>query len=188
MEQNESRFFFHIDTETELRLFTEEDAEELFALIDCNRAHLRQWLPWVDYEVSTEDSREFIEQSLDQYERNKGFQLGIYYRGRLAGVIGMHSVNWPNKKVEIGYWQGEQFQGRGLMTSACRTLIDYAFDRLQLNRVEILCATGNVRSCAIPQRLGFTREGVLRDGEWLYDHYVDLTIYGMLGREWSKFS
>ncbi len=72
------------------------------------------------------------------------------------------------------------------MTRACRALVDYAFAKLQLNRVEIRCATGNLRSQAIPERLGFTREGTLREGEWLYDHFVDLIVYSMLAREWPN--
>lgn len=181
---DQPHFSLVIDQEIELRLFAEEEAAELMQLIEGNRAHLRQWLPWVDYNTSVEDSRQFILRSKQQYVNNEGFQLGIRYRGQLAGVIGYHSVDWPNRTVEIGYWQGAAFQGRGLMTCACRALVTYAFEKLLLNRVQIRCAPGNTRSCAVPQRLGFTQEGLLRDAEWLYDHFVDLVIYSILAREW----
>ena len=184
--KNQPSFSLTIDDEVKLRLFEEADAPEVFALIDRNRAHLREWLPWVDYNTSPDDSLKFIRHSQQQYLNNEGFQLCIYYQGRLAGVIGYHTVNWPNRHVEIGYWLGEQFQGKGLMTRACRALVGYAFERLMLNRVAILCATGNTRSRAIHERLGFTQEGIVRDGEWLYDHFVDLVIYSMLTREWRK--
>ena len=184
--KNQPFFALTIDREVTLRLFEEADAPEVFALIDRDRAHLREWLPWVDYNTSPDDSLKFIRHSQQQYLNNEGFQLGIRYQGRLAGVIGYHTVNWPNRHVEIGYWLGEEFQGKGLMTRACRTLVDYAFEKLMLNRVGILCATGNARSRAIPERLGFTQEGILRDGEWLYDHFVDLAVYSMLAREWTK--
>ena len=55
----------------------------------------------------------------------------------------------------IGYWLGEQFQGKGIMTAACRVLVNYAFNEFKLHRVEIKCATGNTKSCAIPERLLF---------------------------------
>jgi ribosomal-protein-serine acetyltransferase len=97
-----------------------------------------------------------------------------------------HPIDWAERKVEIGYWLGESFQGKGLMTKACKTLITYAFAELGLNKVEIHCATENIRSCAIPKRLGFTQEGILRDAEWLYDHFVNLVVYGMLAREWQS--
>ena len=71
------------------------------------------------------------------------------------------------------------------MTRACSALGTHAFDALGLSRVEIRCATENEKSRAIPERLGFTQEGTLRQAEWLHDHFVDLTVYGMLAGEWK---
>ena len=72
------------------------------------------------------------------------------------------------------------------MTKACREFVDYAFNTLELNRVEIRCAEDNLKSRAIPERLGFTKEGIIRDGELLNHGYVDSVVYGILKREWSK--
>jgi ribosomal-protein-serine acetyltransferase len=66
-------------------------------------------------------------------------------------------------------------------------MLDYLFDGLGLHRVAIRCGTGNMRSCAIPQRLGFTREGLLREGEWVNDRWVDLVAWGMLEHDWRTF-
>lgn len=184
--ERKARFSLPIDGTLALRMFEEWNVEELHQLIARNRAYLRQWLPWVDYETSVESSRSFVQRSWQRYAENDGFDLGIFFQDRLTGVIGYHSVNWPNRHVEIGYWLGAEFTGQGLMTKACRALIDFAFDKLLLNRVSILCATGNTRSRAIPERLGFTQEGVQRDGEWLYDHFVDLAVYSVLAREWHS--
>jgi ribosomal-protein-serine acetyltransferase len=71
-----------------------------------------------------------------------------------------------------------------MLTKACKKLVTYAFIEYRLNRVEIHCAIGNTHSRAIPERLGFTQEGVLREAAWLYDHFVDHVVYGMLAREW----
>ena len=176
----------HVDDDTGLCMLEERHAQELYDLVDANRSHLRAWLPWVDYERSVQDSKAFIKSALGQFASNEGFQLGIWYREQLAGVIGYHPINWSNRNVEIGYWLAQAFEGKGLMTRACRTLVTYAFDELGLNKVVIACATGNRRSCAIPQRLGFKQEGILRDAEWLYDHYVDHAVYGMLARDWQQ--
>ncbi|HLZ56240.1 MAG TPA: GNAT family protein [Ktedonosporobacter sp.] len=173
-----------IDRESELRLLSERDAPLLFALIDHNRAHLRRWLPWVDFTQTLEDEANFVRGLLVQYESSPGYV--IWHKRMVAGMISFHPIDWANRKVEIGYWLGESFQGKGLMTRACQLMIAYAFEVLQLNKVEIRCATGNRSSCAIPQRLGFTREGVIRQGEWLYDHFVDLVLYGLLVNEWRQ--
>jgi ribosomal-protein-serine acetyltransferase len=178
-------FRYIIDDDIELRLLEERHAEELFALTDQNREYLREWLPWVDDVTAVEDTKAFIRRSLDLFASNNGFQAGIWFQGRLAGVIGYHELDWTDRKTAIGYWLGAAFQGRGLMTRACQALVDYAFVELELNRVEIQCATGNRKSCAIPERLGFKKEGIIRQAEWLYDHSVDLVVYGMLKSEWQ---
>lgn len=181
-----ARLCIRLDEDTELRIYEERHAREVAQLVDENRAYLRQWLPWVDNSRSVEDSKAFIQNSLQQFAHNEGFQMGVWYKGKLAGGIGYHPIDWADRKVEIGYWLGERFQGKGLMTKACSTLVTYAFDELGLHKVEIHCAAENIRSCAIPKRLGFTQEGILRDAEWLYDHFVDLVVFGMLAREWHK--
>ena len=71
------------------------------------------------------------------------------------------------------------------MTKTVLALLQYAFEDLQLNKVEIRAAVGNAKSRAIPERLGFTKEGTIREAEWLYDHYVDHVAYGMLASEWK---
>jgi ribosomal-protein-serine acetyltransferase len=175
-----------VDDSTELRTLEEKDATVFYRLIENNRVHLREWLPWLDNTLSVEDERLFIRLAQTQYMENKAMTCGIWYRGQAAGTISYHPVDWVNRKVEIGYWLGAEFQGRGLMTKACSALIEYAFSRLMLNKVEIRCAVGNLRSCAIPQRLGFKQEGIIRQGEWLYNHFVDLNLYGLLSSEWQQ--
>jgi ribosomal-protein-serine acetyltransferase len=181
---NTSPLRIKIDNDAELRLLDERDAQAIYRLIDQNRGYLREWLPWLDVTRSAEDEAAFIRSVRAQHADNRGFGCSIWYGGQVAGTISYHPIDWANGKVEIGYWLGRQFQGKGLMTRACEKLVTYAFGEFKLNRVEIRCATGNRRSCAIPERLGFTREGVIRQGEWLYDHFVDLALYGMLASEW----
>lgn len=86
----------------------------------------------------------------------------------------------------IGYWLGEKYQGKGIMTKACKALIQYCFEELNLERIEIRVATENIKSQAIPERLGFQKEGCLRNAEVLYDQYIDLYVYGLLKKEFNK--
>jgi ribosomal-protein-serine acetyltransferase len=161
------------------------DAEELFWLTDVNRAYLRQWLPWLDIVREVKDTAQFIALTIDQHKRRQGTHYGIWYKGRLAGTLGVHSIDWNNRKTSIGYWLGEQFQGKGLMTQAVAAYLDHlVFGEWNLERVAIQAATGNVKSRAIPERLGFQLEGVLRSNEFLYDHFVDHAVYSMLAAEW----
>ncbi len=161
-----------------------EDADELFSLTDANRGHLRRWLPWLDSVREVDDTRTFIRAAQAQAARNDGVQLALHVDGRIAGMVGQHHVDWRNRSTSLGYWIGEAWQGRGLATTACRALIAQAFGSRGLNRVEIRCAADNHRSRAVAQRLGLREEGRLRDAEWLYDHFVDHVVYGVLAREW----
>ncbi|MSU00862.1 GNAT family N-acetyltransferase [Tissierella pigra] len=174
-----------IDNDIELRLVNVQYAEEIFKSIDSSRKHLRKYLPWVDTTKSAIDTRAFIDNSKRQYAENKGFDAGIWYKGEFAGVIGFHNINPSIKGISIGYWLNERFVGKGIMTKACRVFVDYAFNTLELNRVEIRCAEDNFKSGAIPERLGFTKEGIIRDGELLCDGYVNSLVYGILKREWK---
>jgi ribosomal-protein-serine acetyltransferase len=176
-------FSYKLSENTEVRLLEERHAQELTDLTDRNREHLRKWLPWVDTNRTVEDRKNFIRGALKQFAQNKGFVAGIWHDGRLAGVIGYDPIDWENRTTALGYWLGEEFQGNGLVTAACRALVDHAFLELKLNRVSIACATENKRSCAIPERLGFRREGVQRQAEWLYDHFVDQVVYAILASE-----
>jgi ribosomal-protein-serine acetyltransferase len=162
-----------------------KDAEDLLPLVDSNRAYLREWLPWLDMTRTIDEMIAFIDSAIRQQSSGLGFQSGIWYLDQIVGVIGYHHLEWANRSTCIGYWIAESFQHRGIMTKACRTLVEYAFEDWHLNRIEIRCAVGNVKSRAIPERLGFKSEGTLREAEWLYDHYADHVVYGMLANDWA---
>ena len=182
----ERRFRYILDEDAELLLLEEEHAAELYALTTASRGHLRRWLPWVDSVETVFDTQRYVRSCLQQFAEDNGFQAGIWYQGSLGGVIGYHAVDWVNRSTTLGYWLGESFQGKGLVTKACQALVDWAFREWRLNRVEIRCALQNQRSRAIPEGLGFTEEGVVREAEWLYDHFVDLAVYGMLVKDWNR--
>jgi len=174
-----------IDEEIVLKILEKDDAAALFDLVENNRSYLRQWLPWIDTNTTVEESLAFIKSSCEQHDQNLGFTCGIWFHHQLVGVIGFQRIDWMNKNVEIGYWISAEYQGFGIITKSCQTLVDYAFNEYELNRVQIRCATENKKSCAIIERLGFMKEGIMRQAEFLYDHYVDLVIYGMTANEWK---
>jgi ribosomal-protein-serine acetyltransferase len=173
-----------VDGEIHLRLLQPSDAEPLFALVDAKRSHLLCWLPWLDANVAASDTLAFIHAVQKQHAENSAFVCGIWYRGELAGVVGHNRIDWENRVCWPGYRLGEGFQNRGIMTRSCRALIGHAFGELGLNRADIRCALGNARSRAIPERLSFQQEGVIREAQWLYDWFSDHMVYGILASEW----
>lgn len=179
-------FVHTINADLSLKLKEIRDAEELFNLTDSSRDYLREWLPWLDMTTKVEDTIKYIKQSVKDYAENKSMNTIILFKGEIVGVAGYNKIDWTNKIAFIGYWLGKDFQGNGIMTKAAEALTNYALQELKLNRVEIHAAVENKKSRLIPERLGFVNEGQIRQAEWLYDHYVDHIIYGMLAEDWSK--
>jgi ribosomal-protein-serine acetyltransferase len=175
-----------IDDDAVVRTFAPDDAEMLFELVEANRDRLDRWMPWVEGTRSPADTRRFIERCLASETDIEG--NGIWVAGELAGSIGM-SVDMWHHSGELGYWIAAPFEGRGLVTRACRLFIEHAFTELGLHRISLRAAVGNRRSRAVAERLGFRREGVLRDGDRVGGGlFVDLVAYGLLEDEWRAGS
>lgn len=175
-----------LSPEVVLRVLRPSEAGTVFSLVERNREHLRQWLPWVDQMNSVGRERAFLEVSYRGYLRRGAFQFGIWFQGRLAGMIGFHGFDPVNRVTSLGYWLGAEFCGKGIMRLAVRGAVDYAFSQRGMNRLFIRVATGNARSRRIAEALGFVHEGVQREAEWLYDHFVDLDVFSILAREWRE--
>ena len=162
-----------------------QDAKQLYTLTDQSRESLKEWLPFIDHNKSWTDTEVFIKSTMVQFSNNNGFQAGIWYEGNIAGVIGFHKIDWNNKSTSIGYWLGKGYEGSGIMTESVKAFVNHALVDLKLNRVEIRAAVENKKSRAIPERLSFVEEGRIRQAEWLYDHFVDHIVYGMLAEDWK---
>ncbi|MCF8001637.1 MAG: GNAT family N-acetyltransferase [Halanaerobiales bacterium] len=178
-------FRFEINDKIYLKLFNKNEAEELHMLIKSNKDHLKNWLAWVDDMENIEEVKDFIKKTRQGFAAEESISAGMWYKEELVGVIGYNNIDWKNKKANLGYWLGQDHQGEGIVTTACKALVDNAFNNFNLNKVEISCAEGNVKSRAIPERLGFKQEGIIRDAEWLYDKFVNHIRYGMLAEEWE---
>lgn len=160
------------------------DAEEAYAVVDAERARLREWLPWVDTTTSVEVEREFLATVVEPAnDAGTGLHVTIRDRGGFAGFAGLRLFG-PRRAAEVGYWLAEAAVGRGLMVRSVAWLVDLALGPLEMHRVEILAAVGNRRSRAIPERLGFHLEGIRREGEELARGFVDLAMYAVLASEW----
>lgn len=166
-----------------IRPVADEDVPALFRLIDEHRDHLRAWMPWLDGTRQEEDVREWAEAERAKAEEGKAVQFVILEERGHAGVIGFNEVDWQHSQAEMGYWLAASRQGRGLVIRAAAELVRWAFAELGLNRVAICVATGNERSRAVPERLGFRHEGTQREAERLYDRFVDLDMYGLLAAD-----
>lgn len=168
----------------ELRPLRLADAPALFALVDGDRARLRRWLPWVDATTEAAHTRVFIRlhQSLERQGQVRTF--GLWWKRELVGVAGLHSLDSDNASGAVGYWLASHAEGRGLMTRAVARLLDLAFGKLGLHRVELRAAVRNRPSRALAERLGFHHEGTARGAQLLRDRYMDHAVYAMVAEAW----
>jgi ribosomal-protein-serine acetyltransferase len=170
----------------DLRLPEERDADELLAVIEDNRERLEEWLHWAHSTHTREDVLKFVQMARRDFQKPDGLHLLIVHQGRIIGGSGFVVFNELSNYGEIGYWIATEFSGNGIVTDCCRALINYAFCEMQLNRVQIRCATANARSAAIARRLGFLHEGTLRQTIRTNNRLDDEHCFGLLRSEWAK--
>lgn len=178
-------FFRQVDDNIKLSLSIPQYAEDLFKLTEKNRVFLKQWLPWLDKVNKPSDTKQFLEHQLLRFQRSQALHVTIFYQNQIAGVLGYNLIDEANHTGHVGYWLGQEYNGKGIMTKSVRELIEVGFNYYSLERIDIRCAVDNSRSRAIPKRLNFKQEGVIRQAEKLSDRYVDHLVYGLLRNEYT---
>ena len=160
-----------------------DDLEALWDAIEVERARLGAWMPFVRDAKTIDDERTWLESVTPE---PRGLGGGSLWRGaELVGGVGLFPDTF-GIVGEIGYWIRAEPEGRGHITRACRALIDIGFGELRLHRIVIRAGVGNARSRSVPERLGFTYEGVAREEGRGSGGFHDLAVYGLLDREWRS--
>jgi len=167
-----------------MRLPEERDAQALFEVIDRNRKRLEEWLHWAHNTHSREDVLNYVQMARKDFQKPEAIHLLIFRKDEIIGGCGLR-LNELNSYGEIGYWIDAEFSGKGIVTDCCRAIVEYALTDMGLNRVQIRCASGNVRSAAIPKRLGFKHEGTLRKTIRTNDRFDDEECFGILRSDWQ---
>lgn len=166
-----------------LRCISLDDVHVVFDTINMERAYLRKWLPFVDDTLQESDTFAYVQKAIEENQ----IQYTIWYNDVFAGLVGFNHMDETNKKTEIGYWLSESLQGKGIITQSVKELLSYAFDELDINKIQIKAAVENERSRRIPERLGFSLEGIERDGELLVDSiFTDLAVYGLTKKDFKQ--
>lgn len=175
-----------VDQDVVLKEISLSSAEIIFQSIENSRKYLAQWLPFAERTTNVNDTINFINYLLFSPEGKKEKVFEIWHKGFFAGLIGMKDINEQYKKLELGYWLDEQMQGKGLIRKSCNALLEFIFYEMKMNRIMIKVAVGNNKSAAIPKELGFSFEGIEREGESLHGRFVNLEVYSLLKKEWIR--
>lgn len=172
-------FSLKIDKQIQLKLVHPSFAPLYVKLAKENYDDLAKWLVWPPHCQTEEDFSVFITQMLHEYADGKSMTCGVFFNDELVGNVCYKCIDHQLKKVEIGYWLASRYQGKGIVTRVCKMLVDYAFDELLMDKVEISAATGNKASRAVCERLGMTLEGVITNVENINGRIVDHAFYGL---------
>lgn len=173
-----------IDQNIELKAISLDHANEIYNLVEENRAHLKLWLPFVENVHSVQFIENYIRGSIQRNLDGVEHAFTIFDRKKCVGRIGIYRIDRANKIGEFGYWLSKDYQGKGIITKSCQALIQLAFSSLDLNRIELKCATNNQKSNQIAVKLNFTLEAILRDAEYLHEKFIDLNLYSLLKKEY----
>jgi ribosomal-protein-serine acetyltransferase len=177
----EKKYAFEITDEINIREICLSDTRDIFYAIDSQREYLGKFLPFVKTTRTARDTESFIKSIVDTPRLFRELVFVIHYKGEFAGLIGFKGTDRLNKKTEIGYWLSEPFQKKGIISKSADFLTKYAFEELDINRVQIKCAVTNQASIAVPKKLGYTFEGIERAGELLSnDEFVDAEVWSKL--------
>lgn len=167
-----------------LQVPSQEAAAEIAALVRRNLEHLQAWMPWAVDNYSKKHASEWIATVGTTDKSSSAIGFLIRKNNVIVGTVGVHDIDRTNCHAKIGYWIDRDHEGKGIVSRCCRVLLDYLFDSMGINRVQINCNVDNSRSRAIPERLGFTYEGTAREVELLLGQYRDQAVYALLKSEW----
>lgn len=156
---------YRIETERAvLRCWQPADAEILLNAVTQSVEHLREWMPWAkDEPTSLDDKVALLRNWRAEFDLDSDYTYGIFSpdEREVWGGSGLHK-RLAGSALEIGYWIRVDLINRGLATEISAALTKAAFAVNKVDRVEIHCDPDNVRSAAIPRKLGFTQEALLR--------------------------
>lgn len=145
-----------------IRLPLPGDGKAVYEAVQYSRRELKQWLPFAQKEQTLEESEVNVREAQIQFLQREDLRFHIFDKHTkvFLGCTGLHRIDWSIPKFEIGYWVDTTHQGKGIISEAVKALMTFAFEELGANRVEIRCDEKNERSRAIPEKLGFSLEGI----------------------------
>ncbi|MGD2043233.1 MAG: GNAT family protein [Acidimicrobiia bacterium] len=172
-----------------IQRFTRRDASTLDEAIRESLADLNQWLPWARLDYTTADTTAFIRESIQAWKEERAWDYSIRMVDdpkRHVGNISFWTVSKLGKIAEIGYWVRSLETSRGICTEAVALLLEEAFNSLGYHKVVLRIAVGNDASDRVAEKLGFTREGVLREELLIRGNWVDHSLWSLLDREYRS--
>jgi RimJ/RimL family protein N-acetyltransferase len=167
-----------------LRELNDTDVDALFSIFS-NSQVMRYWstAPF----AKRDDAIALLREIRESFARRQYLKWGVALTSdnSIIGTTTLFNLNLENQRAEVGYALAHEHWGKGLMNEALRRLLQYAFDDLKLRRLEADVDPRNTGSIKTLERLGFQREGYLRERWHVCGEIQDALFYGLLRSEWK---
>ncbi len=170
-----------------LQRFTRRDAAPVDDAIRGSLSDLHQWLPWARMDYNPADTAAFLRESILAWREDRAWDYSIRRRDdpdRHIGNISFWTVSKLGKIFEVGYWVRSDETSKGYCTEAVEKILDEAFNHLGYHKAVLRIAVGNTASDRVAEKLGFTREGILREELLIRGNWVDHSHWSLLDREY----
>lgn len=172
-------FTLNIGPDLQLAIVEPSFATRYLDIANEERAYLCKWLRWATHAHNEAFFVEFIRKSLQGYAEGKSMTCALVYQQKIVGNVSFNNIDQELKKVEVGYWLSQKYQGMGIMTKAVSFLIEYAFSELNMDKVEIYAAAENIASRRVCERLNMNLEGIISNYENINGDIIDHAVYGI---------
>lgn len=147
------------------------DGKVVAQAINESIEELKPWMPFAQENQNEETVEINIRKSYAEFLQREDLRFHIFLKdtGEFIGSSGLHRINWSIPKFEIGYWINSRFSKKGYMKEAVEGIVKFSLEELRAKRLEIRCDPKNLRSRAIPEKLGFKLEGILENDKLTAD-------------------
>ena len=172
-----------------LRPFRRRDTEALYRAVSASRTELSEYLPWAAKTYSKARAASFIKDSMHSWREGRAYDFAIRRPespGYHVGNVSVWHLSRTFRSGEIGYWIRTSETGIGIATEVARAVLKIGFDDLGMHRLILRIALGNLPSERVARKLGFVREGVLREEIKVGNRWLDHSVWGLLDHEYHQ--
>ena len=170
------------DDEILVRPLRIDDVQPLYEAARESIPEVSAWLPWCHENYAIEETKQFIASRARAAANDEWYSFGVFEKasGRFLGGIGLNFFNRVHQMANLGYWVRTSAVGRGVATRATRLVAQFAFTQLDLQRIEIIAAVGNVASQRVAEKAGAVREGIARQRLLIRGRREDAVVFSLL--------
>lgn len=170
-----------------LRPFRTEDIVSVHEAILESFDELSRWMQWCDENYSIDETSAFINSRDDAWKNDLEYSFAVCHRetGMFQASFGLNFVNRTYQMANLGYWVRTSVTGQGIASRATRLVARFAFEQLNLQRIEIVAAVGNLASQRVAEKAGAVREGMLRKRLVSRDEAVDAVMFSLVAEDLS---